>query len=207
MLKLVAAVAAAMMGLCAQAGAAVYTFTPSFTSDPGPFYSSDNLSFSIGINDAAVRSGSFFYAVGYKFDQISNSFVSSATGDVQNLQFFRNTSRGVSLSSGSSVDAFTEDYFNVSLSFDASGHVTAGDVNYSTDTYYVFINRTNQTFTGKSGFGSLSAANVVGQLTGGLSTSVPEPPALVLLGASLVGIFAWRRASPYTVAAMSNAER
>ena len=196
MLKAILIGVAMLTMVSARAQAVVYSFTPiALDASAPPFLTPENLSFTLAIDDAAVRSGSFSYDYRYRYVQSGSpprvTATFSATGDVQSLQLFYNA-EDVSFSSGGGPQDSSSAYFDVSLSFDQSGQAIAGNIQYSTDGYYIFISGTNQVFSGTAGIGSSYPTSVTGLLVGSLATSVPEPTTIALLGIAL-GIVVQKR--------------
>lgn len=198
-------VVAAMAVGCVQAEAAVFTFNPtSIGPSPLPFvYTAQDATFTLGISDAAVRSGSFIYDYRYAYissgnpPQITAMFV--ATGDVQDLLFYRG--RRESFVAGGGPGGISSDVFNVNLQFTPTGEVSSGRLYSSTDSYGIDISGSGGVFNGSFYIGNLQADTVTGTFT--LATSVPEPATSSLLAAGFTFIAARRR---QTIATVSNAE-
>ncbi len=198
MLKPFFIAAASLAFASVRAEAVVYSFTPTILSPSvPPILTSTDLSFTLAIDDAAVRSGSFSYDYRYRFVESGNpprlTSVPSAIGDVQSLQSFRSPAGNVSVSAGGGPQDSSSSYFAVSLNFDQSGQVSFGNVQYATDGYYVLVSGTSQIFSGIAGIGSTFPLRVTGPLAGSLATSVPEPATLALLGLALGMVVQERR--------------
>ena len=194
-------IGAALLALgSARAKAVVYSFTPTLLDVPAPpFLTPEDLSFTLAIDDVAVRSGFFSYDYRNRYIQSGSpprvTAMFSATGDVQSLQLFQNAAERVSFSSGGGPEDSSSAFFDVSLNFDESGQASGGIIEYSTDGYFIFIGGTNQVFSGIAGIGTLRPAHVTGPLVASLATSVPEPTTVALLGIALGLVVQerWRR--------------
>ncbi len=177
----------------ASAEAAVYTFRPEpLSPSASPFYDQDKLSFSIGIDDAAVRSGSFSYDFRYRYVESGSppvvTYTPSAVGDVSAFQFFApGGPQFYHITTGPQGSG--SDYLAINLTFSPNGQAIRGSVDYETDGYYVVVAGSNAVFTGSAGIGFLPATRVSGQLV----ATVPEPSTIALL--SVVVLFSLR--SPF----------
>lgn len=190
---------AAVIAVGAQAKAAVYTFTP---TSIGPTetntYGLDTPAFTIGIDDAAVTSGSFTYDYRYRITYIGNppqiAFRPSAMGDVQSLQLFRALNGSINFTTGNGPLDSTSAYFTAALQFSSGGAVTAGRITYGDDAYGLDVSGSAAAFGGSFSRGSHPIDTVFGTLTRSSPSNVPEPEVLGLLGLSVACAMALRRA-------------